>query len=255
MTYPSNSQQTVVVRERFPSSVRGAWRTLKRDPVIIGLPAAGLLLLDLAAALGIREILQATAWTDGAAAISMGLALMGTMALGSSVVGVPLRALLIAAGARALGLSASGLRRAGSLLFVELAIGTLRVALTVALGLPALLITVFIAGHGWYGLATAGLAIALLGIGLLRFLVRALFGYAPILAVAYQKGPIDALKQGMPGPDLVGVILTLFIADSATVLGGLCCGAGALPGYPLADLALLHRWHHELPDPAPDPGL
>jgi hypothetical protein len=245
----------VVVRERFPSSVRGAWRTLKRDPVVIGLPAAGLLLMEIATALGIREILKATAWTDGPDAVTMGLASIAAVALVGALSKVPLRALMIAAGARAMGIAASGLRRAASLLLVELVIGALRIALTLGLGLPALLISLFIAGHGWYGLATAGFAVALLGIGLLRFLVRALFGYAPILAVAYQKGPIDALKQGMPGPDLVGVGLTLFIADSATVLGGLCCGAGALPGYPLADLALLHRWHHELPDPAPDPGL
>jgi len=240
------------VKERFPSSVRGAWRTLKRDPVMIGLPAAGLLLIDVLTAIGIRDIAMATTWSAGADHVARGLGLIGGLEFAAFLVGVPLRAMMIAAGARALGREAGGLTRTGSLLVVALAIGSLRVAITVVLGAPAILLVIFLAGHGWIGLAVAGLALAILGIGVLRFGVRALFGYAPILAVADRAGPVEALREGMPGPDLLGVTMALLIGDGATVLGSLCCGAGALPGYPIADLAILHRFHNELPDPPPD---
>jgi len=231
--------------------VRGAWRTLKRDPVKIGLPAAGLLLLDVAVAIGIRELALSATWEPNLAAIAWFLGPVAALELCAFLVGVPLRAAMIAAGARALGREVNGLARAPALLGVALAIGSLRVALTAVLGTPAILLVIFVAGHGWYGLAAAGLALAILAIGVLRFGVRVLFGYAPILAVADGAGSVRALQEGPPGSDALGVGLVLFIGDSATVLGSLCCGAGALPGYPLADLAILHRWHNELPDPPP----
>ena len=247
-----------MVKERFTSSVRGAWRTLKRDPVHIGLPAAGLLLVDVFAAVGLREFVGTVAWNTSALGVVQLFGLFSALEFSAFLVGVPLRSLMIASGARALGRDVWGLTRAWSLFFVTLAIGLIRTLITGVLGIPLTLALLFVAGHGWYGLATLGFAALVLLIGALRFAVRALFGYAPILAVVDARGPLEALQLGTARQDLPGVALAMFIGDTATVVGSLCCGAGALPGYPIADLAILHRFHNELPDPVPvvpDPGL
>ncbi len=241
------------MKERFTSSVRGAWSTLKRDPVAILLPTAGLLLIDVLAAVGVRQFLGSVDMTITTAGISRLVALVAGLELAAFLIGVPLRSLMIASAARALGLGVWGLTRAWSLFFVALAIGLIRGLITAILGVPLALLLLFVAGHGWYGLATLGFAALLLLLGFLRFMVRAVFGYAPILAVADGRGPLAALQEGTAGDDLFGVALAMFVGDCATITGSLCCGAGALPGYPMADLAILHRWHNELPDPEPDP--
>jgi len=241
------------VKERFTSSVRGAWRTLKHDPITIGMPAAGLLLIDVFAAIGAREFISSVQWTVSTAGVVQLFGLLAALELTAFLIGVPLRSLMIASGARALGRDVWGLTRAWSLFFVALVIGGIRLAITVVLGAPLTLLLLFVAGHGWYGLATLGFAALILLIGFLRFMVRAVFGYAPILAVAGGKGPLTALQEGTAGEDIIGVALAMFIGDCATITGSLCCGAGALPGYPIADLAILHRFHNELPDPEPDP--
>ncbi|MEQ1504702.1 MAG: hypothetical protein ABMB14_20850, partial [Myxococcota bacterium] len=42
--------------------------------------------------------------------------------------------------------------------------------------------------------------------------------------------------------ELGGSIALVLAGDLATAIGGLPCGAGALPGYPITDLAALRRW-------------
>jgi len=79
---------------------------------------------------------------------------------------------------------------------------------------------------------------------LLTVAARTAFAYSIIEATAGKKGPYNALKVGLrrAGRDWFNVLCIELIAELVFGIGALLCGAGALPGLPLADLALLHRW-------------
>ena len=79
---------------------------------------------------------------------------------------------------------------------------------------------------------------------LLGIVARTTFAYAIIEVTAGARGPVQALSVGLrkASRDWPALIAILVSGDLLTALGSLLCGAGALPGLPFADLALLHRW-------------
>lgn len=218
-------------------SIGGGWRTLGRDPVGILLPAAGVLLLHVGAALIARA-----AWGDvdlGSFALAL-LAVHAARVLLTS----PLRAPLIAAGARALDRPATGSTRALQLLVVDLVTGALQLAVAALIAVPVGALSFLLLERGLHLFGAIGVGIALVGAAAASLLVRAALAYAPAEVVVARRGPLSALAEGWRGGrgDRVQLAIVLLFGDLAVAGGGALCGAGALPGYPLADLAILHRW-------------
>ena len=86
-------------------------------------------------------------------------------------------------------------------------------------------------------------ACAALAAGLL-ILVRTALALAPIEAVAGRANPIRAFIENfrrLPR-EFVGLVPLVVAGEAAVAAGVVACGAGALPGYPIGDLAVLHRW-------------
>lgn len=214
-------------------SLRGGWSAMGRDPIGILGPAAGVLLVQAAVMAVLRGVIFA-----GTPASFLGIALIGAVVLQA-----PLRLAMLRAGGRALGSDGTRLGATLSLLVVDgvtllvqavlasvVLVPTLFLA-TVALSREVPLLAALIAGFG--------LVIS----ALLWVLARSLFAYAPARVVA-GSGPFRALRDGFSDAsgDRVQVLAIAAVGDVMFALGGLFCGAGALPGYPFADMALLHRW-------------
>ena len=161
------------------------------------------------------------------------------------LLGIPLRSLVIAAGARAGEIAdVSGWVRS----FTLAPIGCLRAGVELCLiapclGLPLLLVPTTTLRD------TPSSAALLLAIGLVlavtaSILVRAVFAYAAIEAVVGRRSPHRALWIGVPAAlrDLPLLVSYTCLGDLAIAIGAIPCGAGTLPGYPLADLVILARW-------------
>ena len=223
--------------------LRRAGATVREDPVGILLPAAGILLLQLAAITVIRAL-----WFDATLPVvraAIGLVLLRVLG------GTLLRARLIAVGARAAGMRSAPWGRPVALLGVELVVGVLVVIVAAVVGLPILAISAAIAAQGWY---TTGAVTFATGVGLATgaaLLVRAVFALAPAGVTVEGSSALRALVQSVGrAPREIGPLVTLVVAgDLLVAVGGLLCGAGALPGYPISDLAMLHRWREERGSP------
>lgn len=219
--------------------LRRAGATVREDPVGILLPAAGILLLQLAVITVIRAL-----WFDTSRptiAWAVGLVLLRVLG------GTLFRARLIAVGARASGMSSAPWGRPWALLGVELVVGVLVVLAAAIVGLPIVAISVGITAQGWY---TTGAVTFAAGIGLATgaaLLVRAVFALAPAGVIVDGSSAVRALLQSVSrAPREIGPLVTLvLVGDLLVAVGGLLCGAGALPGYPISDLAMLHRWREE----------
>lgn len=223
--------------------LRGAGATVRDDPVGILLPAAGILLLQLAAVATAREV-----WLHGRTeAIGLLGALLGLRLIGGAV----FRSRLIAVGARAAGMESAPWGRPLALLGVELVVGPIVVLAAAVVGLPIVALSMGIAAQGWY---TTGAVLFALGIGLATgaaVLVRATFALAPPGVIVEGRSALGALwaSVGRAPTEIVPLVSLVLAGDLLVAAGGLLCGAGALPGYPISDLAMLHRWREERGSP------
>ncbi len=212
-----------------------AWRVERDDPAGVLLPAAGLLMLQVLAAMAAQRGWGVGGWQGVVVVLAAATAVR-------VVVGAPLRAWMLVAAARSMGIAARA--RWMALLGVQLLVGPLQVLLAGACLAAGGVIAGIVAGHGWY--TTAGLLgfLGLVAATLVTLVVRTLFAYAPVEVVAAGRsgtGALWASLQRTPA-DALAILLLLGIGDLLTALGALACGAGALPGYPISDLALLDRW-------------
>jgi hypothetical protein len=223
-------------------SLGGSWRLITGDPVGVLLPAMALLLVQ-GLALGLVQ------WLYG----SLGLTWLVLAAIGVAAariaVSAPFRALSLAAGARLIERPFSPLARAPGLAVVWL------LAATVEGGIVGTLLAGTL-GPAWWLLARGTYWGALLLVGttvpviaLLGIAARTAFGYAFIEVTAGGLSPARALSEGLRrvSRDWMAVLVIMVTGELFFALGSLLCGAGALPGTPYADLALLHRWAHRDP--------
>lgn len=226
-------------------SLQVAWSALKADPIGLLLPAAGLLLLELGGILAVREGARALPWPWlDVHPWLLWLGLAAAVRVGLFALAAPLQAVLLATGARAMGQRARGWTRVPSLLVVELVVRLLRALAWAAVGVPGLLLTAALLSQHAVTLAAVLLALTLLLGSFTSFVVRVWLVYAPYEAVLGGRGPIAAIRGGfaLAGGDRLQLAAVLLLGDALTAIGGLLCGAGALPGYPMGPLAVLHRW-------------
>lgn len=226
--------------ESILQSARGGLRLLRDDPLGTLLPGAVVLGLQ-ALGLGVLQLV----WRDASTLWLLVLILL--LIAGRTIIAAPFRSLVLASAARQVDRPFSALRRAPSLALVWTVS-----ALIEALVVGALLIATL--GPAWWLLArgTYWGAVLLVTLTTLPILIvgigcRVLFAYASIEATVGRKSPFRALSLGLEhasrdGPAVFGLLLG---GEVFTALGGLLCGAGALPGAVFADLALVHRWSHQ----------
>ncbi|MEZ4242117.1 MAG: hypothetical protein R3F59_39370, partial [Myxococcota bacterium] len=196
----------------------------------------GALLVGVATAVAARQAWALTA-ADG---VALGLVALGVRAVGVAV----MRSRLVALGARAQGLRAAPWGRPVALLGAQLVVWAAAALVGGGLGGPLVALGAFVALHGWF---TTGAAVGtfglLLGTGA-ALAVRALGAFAPAEVVVARRSAVSALSRSVRAvaPQIVPVAFLVLCGDLAIGLGALACGAGALPGYPITDLAVLHRW-------------
>lgn len=238
--------------ERPLRSLWGGWRLITDDPVGILLPSAVALLLGVLSLAILRRgaVDLPLPWEDPApwgdlARLAVGLAVIRALCTS------PLRARILAVGAGTIGAATDSgrpvhaLRSIPSLLVVDSVIAVARGLAWMLLATPGVAIASVLLGHGAVTAAVVVLAIALVLAALAGLTVRVLLAYAPVEAVVGGHGPIAALRRGLARGrgDRLAVAVLLVAGDLATGVGGvLCAAAGALPGYPLGPLALLHRF-------------
>jgi hypothetical protein len=224
-------------------SLSGGWQAMGRDPIRVLLPAAGILLLQAAWIALVRDAVltgdpTGARWVGGAGAVVV------IAALGLHLVQVPLRLGMLRAGGRAVGID---VRPRWSAIFSLLLVDTLTLVVQAAIASVVIVPTALVGALALSRevpviaalVVSAGLLIGALGWAA----ARTLFAYAPahILTGA---GPITSLIEGLrdANRDRLGVLAIAAVGQAMFAAGGLSCGAGALPGYPFAELALLHRW-------------
>lgn len=225
------------LRPALPRCLWGAWRTVQHDPIGVLFPASGLLLLQVLGALLARAVWDGVGPREAVATFFVAAAVQ-------SVIGAPLRSRMIAAGARAHGLRVRPWGRPAALLGVQLVTGPAHLGAGLAVALPLLGVAAGFASEGWLSTSSVVAAAGVCGGTLASLAVRGLLAWAPIEAVVGGASGLGALwrsvvRGGRERPVAFSVVL---LGDLLVAFGGLICGAGALPGYPIADLALLHRW-------------
>lgn len=225
--------------ERVTASLRGGWSLLRDDPVGVLLPAIGVLGSQALA----LALLQAW-WRDLSVMGLTGVAL--ALIVTRTVVAAPFRAAYLASAARQLGRPFSIVARTPGLATVW-ALSAVVEALLVGSLLTATL------GPAWwlFARATWWAAVLLITLTTLPILLvgiasRVVFAYATIEVTAGHQSIGRALSRGARSSvdDGPAVLLLLLAGETLMSVGGLLCGAGALPGVAYADLALLHRWTH-----------
>ncbi|MFT4626809.1 MAG: hypothetical protein ACI8PZ_005487 [Myxococcota bacterium] len=225
------------MRERVTTSLYSAWLAESDDPVGLLLPAGGLASLDLAALVALRAT-----WHHSAA--TWAIVWAGTL-VALWILRAPFRAIILHRGALAAGLNSRG--RWLPLVGVHIGVGLAQAFVAGLVAVPGVIGGGALVASGWYSVGTAVIAITASLATLLAFIVRAVFAFAPAEAVVNGHGLVPALSASWrrSQADVAATAIVVFIGDAATVLGGLACGAGSLPGYPLSDLALVRRM--ELP--------
>ena len=203
------------------SNLTSTWRAMKADPVGILLPTAGVLLVQLTGSIALRQAWPQSTWLElGGVAVVVHAA--------GIVLSAPLRAAILGAAAEARGRPVVSSLRAPALaivLILTAALQTLLVAASLGIGALAAMAR---STRGRYTLSTLAVAAAVLCAALLSLLVRAMW-------------------HGISGSQVIQVALLLLIGDIALALGSVCCGVGALPSYPIGELAVLDRWLGRLP--------
>ncbi|MFK7931613.1 MAG: hypothetical protein AB8H79_25760 [Myxococcota bacterium] len=223
--------------ESLFASAAGGWNLIQRDPIGILLPSAASLLLHL----GVMTGVQAGWNTLGPWSL---VALFCALSAARIVLATPLRGLAIAAGARERGHHFSVVAQTPSLVIVWLVAAAVEGAVIIALMSGAVLPAWWLIARGSYWGAIVLVASAAPALLVLTVIARTAFAYSIIEATVGKRGPYNAIKFGLQrtGRDWFNVLCIELMAELVFGFGALLCGAGALPGLPLADLALLHRW-------------
>jgi hypothetical protein len=216
-----------------------AVQTLRDDPVGVLLPAGGALLLD---ALVLRWAQQL--WPLAQVQLDQALLLL-LLALGiREILRALLRSRMLAASARASGLPAAPWGRPLALLGVQLVVVPLTLGFGALLAVPIAMSALFVGSHGWFTSSALLLALSFAAALLASVLVRALFAAAPSEVIVARRSALRALLSSArcPPQELAVRLLLVLAGDLLVSVGGLSCGAGGLPGYPITDVAMLHRW-------------
>ena len=231
--------------EWLHQSLQGGWRTLTRDPIGILLPAAGVLLLQASSVIVVRSL-----W-DRVDLETIAIAFCAAQAVRLLLASL-LRAPMIAAGARALDRPVSGLPRAPHLLVVEAVIALATLAGAAFVMVPLGLLSFLLLSRGLDLFGAIGISVTVIGGAVAALLVRASLAYAPVETVVAGRPAWTALGDGWRRArgDRLQLAAILLLGDVLVASGGALCGAGALPGYPMADLAVLHRWNRRIAEPA-----
>jgi hypothetical protein len=211
------------------------WRAFQHHPVGIGLPVVGALLVD-----ALTAAAMAWLWQGGAGWPGLVLGGCGLAVLRAAVQGV-LRARWLAAGAAAMGHPLPA--RTAPVIGVHLVTLVAQAGAVVVVLLPMGAVGVGLLYAGWYslgsGVVAAGVSLATLA----SFAVRVALATAAIEAALRGASGLGAVRNAMgwarSNPlSTLGLVLS---GDSLILTGSLFCGAGAIPGYPMTDLALLRR--------------
>ncbi len=205
------------------------------DPMGVLLPAACALLVDVGLGVGLRF-----AWGD-----PWFLALIPAAVVARPVLQAPFRAAMLAAGARAVRPDAdAGVLASVRVAFVDAVRGIVSAVVAGAVLVPVALVGSWLATRGLYLFAAIFVAAGLVFAATAALLVRAVLAYAPVDVVVGRCGAFEALGRSWTtlSADVAVTALFLLAGDVSTGLGGALCAAGALPGYPLAELALVSRW-------------
>jgi hypothetical protein len=221
------------------ASLLRAVQTLRDDPLGLLLPAGGALLLDALVLLWAQQLWPLARVQPGQALLALALALAAREILRTF-----LRSRMLAAAARACGLAAAPWGRPLALLGTQLVVLPLSLGLAALLGVPLVMASLFVGSHGWFGTAALLLALGSAAAWLATVSVRALFATAAAEVVVARRSALRALLESArcsPGELAVRLLLVL-VGDLLVSIGGLSCGAGGLPGYPITDVAVLHRW-------------
>jgi len=218
----------------------GGWRALGQDPIRIGGPTAGLIGVELLSIAALRA-----AWTPSWFDLAVVILLIGAARV---TIGTPLRSALLTRGAKTVGLVPRGARHLPGLWLVLGVTAATSAVAALMVALPLLFMGVTLATRHWYGIGALVGALGVLGGGLAALAVRAAFAWAPLSVVVSGLPGHVALRASLAEASADPLTPLLLVAgrDLLTTLGGTCFAAGALPGYPLADLALLH---HKRADP------
>lgn len=214
----------------------GAWRMVRTHPFGVLLPAAADLAIGVLLYVHVGDAIR----TEG---VWIGVATWFAARLGRGVVTVPLRGMRLVAGARAVGHQVAGIRP-GPLLVVVAVAELLREGMAVAIVVPTVAAGLALADAGWIGSGLLTAAAGVLGAQVAALGVESIVAGAPIEVVVGGKSSLGALRQSVVQAPVAALprFLLLAAGRSTALVGGLVCGAGALPGYPLDDLAVLHHW-------------
>ncbi len=232
----------------------GALRAIERHPVGILLPAGGRLLAGVISAM----ILVAIVRDEGAMQLRadpvgfggrLGVA-WWALRIPQFAVELPFRGLMLAGGATAMGAPHHG-PRLGPLLVVTAADALFRAGMGLLVGVPGLAAALFVIGTGWFATGLFLAAVSVLAAELAAVAAGALLAGAPAEVVVGGRGGIAAIGASLVQAPYAWLprFAFLLVGDAVVAVGSLVCGAGALPGYPIAELAVLHHWLRRF-DPA-----
>ena len=93
--------------------------------------------------------------------------------------------------------------------------------------------------YGWWSVASLAGALVLGGSAVGYVGLQVAVAWVPVEVVLGGRSGLGAIGASLSRGRLVTAMAAVLAGGLATGLGGLLCGAGALPGYPLRDLALL----------------
>jgi hypothetical protein len=212
-----------------------AWRAVEHHPIGILLPAAGQMALAVLAMLAVRPWMGPN-WPSWLAAWAVARAVL-------LVAQVPLRGWMLVAGARALGVASLG-PRVGPLMAFQVIDSLASGAVLLLIAVPSLALGGAIVAEGWVasglGVAAAGVA----GAEVASLMVEAALAGAPSEIVLGGRSGLGALSASLEQftDAFLARLWLLFAGRVALIVGGLGCGAGALPGFPIADLAVMSHW-------------
>jgi len=214
------------------AALRAGWGLVGRDPVGVLVPAGGILLLQAAVWLDLRAGVGVRTVTEASLRFTLGLLLV-------AVLSAPLRVAVLQAGARCLPRRGLGLRRSAAMAGAQLVVATIQ-----GLWISASLVVLALVGggalaYGWWSVASLGGALVLLGSACGYVLLQTAVAWVPVAVVVGGHSGLGAVVASLRHGDWGTALASVVGGGLATGLGGLLCGAGALPGYPLRDLALL----------------
>ena len=213
------------------------------DPIGVYLPSGCLLLLQT-----LVGFLAYRLWPVAEQSPTLFLGGVASLVLVRGLLAAPLRAAIVGAGARSLELHWPPRWlwvRIGHLLLVHTVVVAVQLVGALALVSLGIAAAAWFLGHGWLVLPTGFLFAGAVAAAALAVVVEGLFGYAPAEALLHGcSAPVSLWRSATRGwGDLGAAVVFHGIGGGIVALGALACGAGALPGYPFGDLAVLAHWY------------